>query len=427
MEGCGRQWSSVGSERSSGKSALLAVAFLATQAGDPVVAQVLPRPWSVPYCDQQPMISAVFDHQHPRYARDGVLRLYSGADIAACTDPHGARPGYDGHSGWDYTRQAYRQGCGTGLRPGLAGDLVFAVAAGRVAEARWDRREHDGRNAGYGLMLALAHEGDEMSLYGHLAAVFVQEGERVERGRLVGALGTTGNANGPHLHFQAARGADATSASDSFDPYGWSRIYGPGQMDPPLEDPHRGAGWSRRALHPGQAGPACPESCGSWVVDQEDPAVHWGCFAAGADCGPWTVEPGGWLGRHRWTEAVSGMGRRWVRFGCAACAPGSYLVEAFVPGGARTASTHAARYQLGANVTVMDQHAEGDLWHPLGIFVFRGRPWVQLSDRGDLQDYQPPGGKRVAADAIRFQRICGGAPPGAPVVDLPRDDIGGAR
>ncbi|MBK8539171.1 MAG: peptidoglycan DD-metalloendopeptidase family protein [Ardenticatenia bacterium] len=383
--------------------------------------------WAPPYCSQQPMISAVFDHQLPRYARDSVIRLYSGADIAACADADGARPGYDGHSGWDFTRQAYRQGCGVGLRPGQVGDLVFAAADGLVAESRWDRREHDGRNAGYGLMLALAHGADEMSLYGHLAALFVQEGETVQAGRLVGALGTTGNANGPHLHFQAARGKDATSSSETFDPFGWSRLYGPGQLDPPFEDPHRGPGWSRRALYPGQPGPPCPAPCGSWVVDQEDPSVRWGCAGAGADCGPWQAQPGGWQGLHRWTAAMAGAEGRWVRFGCAACPPGPYLVEAYVPAGARAASTHVARYQVGGNLSVMDQHAEGDLWHPLGIFEFRGAPWVALSDRGDLQDYQPPNGKRVAADAVRFSRICGGAPAGTPIVDLPRDAIGGGR
>lgn len=383
--------------------------------------------WSAPYCRQQPMISAVFDHQHPRYARDGVLRLYSGADIAACADVDDARPGYDGHSGWDFTRLAYRQGCGVGLREGLAGDLVFAVADGRVAEARWDRREHDGRNAGYGLMLALAHAGDELSLYGHLAAIFVQEGETVRRGQLVGALGTTGNASGPHLHFQAARGADATSSADSFDPYGWSQVYGPGQRDPDLEDPHRGRYWSRRALTPGQAGPPCPETCGSWVVDQEDPAVRWGCAGAGADCGPWEVLPGGWLGRHRWTAAIDGPGGRWVRFSCPTCPTGTWLVEAHVPAGAHTASTHVARFQVGGRLTVLDQHAEGDRWQPLGLFAYRASPWIELTDRGDLQDYRPPPGKRVAADAVRFTRVCGSAPPGTPVVEGPRDAIGGTR
>lgn len=412
-------------------SALTALAICIAAVGRlPAVAAAqatATEAWSAPYCHQQPMISAVFDHQHPRYARDGVLRLYSGVDIAACADADGARPGYDGHSGWDFTRLAYRQGCGIGLREGLAGDLVFAVADGRVAEARWDRREHDGRNAGYGLMLALAHAGEELSLYGHLAAIFVQEGETLRRGQLVGALGSTGNAGGPHPHFQAVRGADATSSADSFDPYGWSQVYGPGQRDPDLEDPHRGWRWSRRALSPGQPGPPCPEACGSQVVDQEDPAVRWGCAGVAADCGPWEALPGGWLGGHRAAAVIAGSVGRWVRFSCAACPPGTWLVEAHVPAGAHSASTHAARYQVGGRLTVLDQHAEGDRWQPLGLFDYRTSPWVQLTDRGDLQDYLPPPGKRVAADAVRFTRICGSIPPGTPVIDGPRDAVGGTR
>lgn len=383
--------------------------------------------WSAPYCGPQPMVSAIFDHRHPRYARDGSLLLYSGDDIAACADAEDARPGYDGHSGWDYTREAFRQGCGVGRRLGAAGDLVFAVADGRVAEARWDRAEHDGRGAGYGLMVALEHDGGEASFYGHLAALFVREGESVQRGQVVGALGTTGNSSGPHLHFQAAREAPATDSAFAFDPYGWSRSFGPGQVDPAFEDPHRGSGWSRRRLDPGQAGPSCPLGCAAWVVDQEDPSVRWGCGGGGADCGPWERLGGGWAGEHRWTESRGGPGGRWVRYVCAACPPGPYLVEAYVPGGAASASAHVARYRLGALENALDQHAEGDRWQPIGVARFSGRPWVQLSDQGDWADYRPPAGKRLAADAIRFRLLCEGIPPDLPSVPEPDPSAGGAR
>lgn len=373
------------------------------------------------------MISAVFDHRHPRYARDGSLLLYSGDDIAACMDADGARPGYDGHSGWDYTRLAFRQGCGVGRRLGVAGDLVLATADGTVTEARWDRNEHDGRNAGYGLMAALGHADAEASLYGHLAALFVREGEAVRRGQVLGALGTTGNSSGPHLHFQATRDAPATDAAASFDPFGWSRSFGPGQVDPGFADPHRGSGWSRRLLVPGQEGPACPLSCASWVVDQEDPSVRWGCEGGAADCGPWELIAGGWKGEHRWTESRDGPGGRWVRYVCAACPPGPYVVEAYVPGGGASAGAHVARYRLGRQDNALDQHAEGERWQPIGLAQFAGRPWVQLSDRGDWQDYRPPAGKALAADAVRFRLLCEGLPPGLPTVPDPEGAAGGGR
>ncbi len=40
-----------------------------------------------------------------------------------------------------------------------------------------------------------------MSLYGHLSAIEVEEGEKVERGQIIGRTGETGLAGGDHLHF----------------------------------------------------------------------------------------------------------------------------------------------------------------------------------------------------------------------------------
>jgi murein DD-endopeptidase MepM/ murein hydrolase activator NlpD len=65
-----------------------------------------------------------------------------------------------------------------------------------------------GRDAGYGRMVIVDHGGVVETRYAHLSAIYVEEGERVRRGQVLGALGQSGRATGPHLHYEV-RIADA--------------------------------------------------------------------------------------------------------------------------------------------------------------------------------------------------------------------------
>lgn len=75
-----------------------------------------------------------------------------------------------------------------------AGTPVRAVGGGVVALA--------GRQNGYGNVVHLQHQSGQSTVYAHLSRIDVREGQRVEQGSRIGAVGATGWATGPHLHFE---------------------------------------------------------------------------------------------------------------------------------------------------------------------------------------------------------------------------------
>jgi len=77
-----------------------------------------------------------------------------------------------------------------------SGTPVHAAAAGTVTGAR--------PNGGYGNWIEINHDDGLKTVYGHLSAFApdLVEGAWVERGQLIGFVGTTGRSTGPHLHFE---------------------------------------------------------------------------------------------------------------------------------------------------------------------------------------------------------------------------------
>ena len=52
------------------------------------------------------------------------------------------------------------------------------------------------------MYLVIEHENGFATLYGHLSAIDVEEGDTVKAGEQIGQIGATGFATGPHLHFE---------------------------------------------------------------------------------------------------------------------------------------------------------------------------------------------------------------------------------
>jgi murein DD-endopeptidase MepM/ murein hydrolase activator NlpD len=75
-----------------------------------------------------------------------------------------------------------------------SGTPIVAVANGRVVLANW--------HGGYGKAVIIEHNGRLQTLYGHMSEVFVQEGQEIKQGTVIGQVGSTGASSGPHLHFE---------------------------------------------------------------------------------------------------------------------------------------------------------------------------------------------------------------------------------
>jgi len=82
---------------------------------------------------------------------------------------------------------------------GKKGDRVYAAAAGKVIYAGW-------KNNGGGNVVWIAHGSGLYTTYNHMSAVLVHTGQTVGRGQVVGRIGATGWATGPHLHFEVWKG-----------------------------------------------------------------------------------------------------------------------------------------------------------------------------------------------------------------------------
>ncbi|WP_328561486.1 M23 family metallopeptidase [Streptomyces coelicoflavus] len=86
------------------------------------------------------------------------------------------------------------------------GTPVRSAGAGRVLKVSC--------GGAFGIQIVVQHAGGYYTQYAHLAAVAVDQGDRVEAGQWIAQSGTTGNSTGPHLHFEVRVTPETGSALD---------------------------------------------------------------------------------------------------------------------------------------------------------------------------------------------------------------------
>ncbi len=84
------------------------------------------------------------------------------------------------HTGLDIATSS-----GTGIRPISAGTVSYA-----------------GYKGSYGKLIIIDHGNGIQSYYAHCSAIYVSSGEAVDTNSTIGAVGSTGNSTGPHLHLE---------------------------------------------------------------------------------------------------------------------------------------------------------------------------------------------------------------------------------
>ena len=83
---------------------------------------------------------------------------------------------------------------GAPIRAAKAGAVVFS-----------------GLRGGYGNAVIIQHDAKSSSLYAHCSRLHVKRGQKVHQGQVIAAVGETGRATGPHLHFEIRTGGGAVN------------------------------------------------------------------------------------------------------------------------------------------------------------------------------------------------------------------------
>jgi murein DD-endopeptidase MepM/ murein hydrolase activator NlpD len=95
-------------------------------------------------------------------------------------------------SGYDFSPGTNHWGLDFG---GKRGNAIYAADSGVVVYAGWN-------DWGYGNAIVIDHGTGWQTLYAHLETLYVGCGNSVSQGATIGAMGSTGNSSGPHLHFE---------------------------------------------------------------------------------------------------------------------------------------------------------------------------------------------------------------------------------
>lgn len=166
---------------------------------------------------------AAVKQQYDRLASEQARLQQQIAKAAARLERQSGLPTGTGNGDWYFPLPGYSIGSDAGwrLHPILgytrchagadvsapSGTPIRAVDSGVVIQAGW--------NGGYGNLVTIGHGGGLTSSYAHQSSISVSTGQSVQRGQIIGSVGSTGLSTGPHLHFEARIGGAPYS------PRGW--------------------------------------------------------------------------------------------------------------------------------------------------------------------------------------------------------------
>jgi len=100
------------------------------------------------------------------------------------------------------SRFGYRRDPFTGKRSFHTGIDIANRIGTKVRAAREGKIIFTGMRHGFGKTVIIEHSFGYRTYYGHLSAITVSRGQRVKKGEIIGFVGNSGRATGPHLHFE---------------------------------------------------------------------------------------------------------------------------------------------------------------------------------------------------------------------------------
>ena len=323
-------------------------------------------------------VTSFFDHGGPfltRRADDGITTYWGHTETESAF-------AYNGHDGWDYAAappdEALSAADGTVIFAGIADDNCDTLA------------------------VIIDHGADVRTLYWHLSGIAVEMGQPVKTGDVIGIIGETGCAKGPHLHF------GVQYAGVSIDPYGWC---GTGD-DPWQQHPAGAQSYWMWADTPSPCGPV---SAPDVLIDSSDPD-HFRVT------GLTTLStPSGVGGSASYVAGQRGVDllRTWRArpIGPVAVAewhvdtlrPGRYRLLVYVPYAlSGLIDSDMVAYQIvhrdGTSEARVNLQTVANEWVDLGTYPFDTRARVLLPLRDAI------GGRGIWADALLWQAVDSEAP-----------------
>jgi len=143
-----------------------------------------------------------------------ITDLYPNTVPVKIIDSIGIAPNISSPFGWRIhpvtRKKSYHQGVDIDLP---LHTKIYSTMSGTVTSVKYTTKETYGE--GYGNYIVVRNKLGFETVYAHLSAIYVKQGQEVTKGQLVANLGRTGNATGPCLHYEVLQGGERKDPLDS--------------------------------------------------------------------------------------------------------------------------------------------------------------------------------------------------------------------